>query len=221
MTTQSNPDLEHYIQQFALDQHLNRDMLRCLQVVQFAPQVEIYSQAAEQIYIYFLVAGKIQVNYAHPNGKLSVLADVLPFAVIGDLELFTYDDIKTNVLTLENTTLLRLEKIFALKYGYDDPRFLRLVIRNLTTKLYGSSLVVTRNALPLVSQFADYLLEQPTSTDGKILLEHKRHIANKLGATIRHFNRILKKLQTENIIQLSGNTLEILDRERLEQYTEI
>ncbi|HEX3051759.1 MAG TPA: Crp/Fnr family transcriptional regulator [Aggregatilineaceae bacterium] len=206
-----------YIRAFALDQHLNQDLLRCLKVYQYAPQVEFYVQTDEQTIIYLLVAGKVQINHYHANGKLSVLAMMTPLAVIGDLELFSYEAIKTNVITLEESVLLGIEKGFALKYGADDPRFLRFIIQHLTAKLYQTSRIHTGNVLPLIKRLAAYLLEQDEDV---IALSSKSHLAGLLGTTPRHLNRVLNTLADEGSIQPSPHTIRILKRDSLKRRTE-
>jgi CRP-like cAMP-binding protein len=182
-------------------------------LVQLPPQTEFYLQTGEQTSIYFLVAGKVQVNYAHTNGRLSVLAMMLPLALIGDLELFSYDTIQTNVMTLEPTVLLGIEKEFVLRFGYDDPRFLRFVIHHLTSKLYQTSLLQTGHSLPLINRLAAYLLTQPDV----IPFDSKADLAGLMGTTTRHLNRVFKTLETENLIHIEQHTIHILDRAELQR----
>jgi CRP-like cAMP-binding protein len=93
--------LAAYIHQFALADHMSQDLLRCLRLYRFAAQTEIYSQDRDPTVIYFLVAGKIQVNHYHPNGKHLILGNLTPLAVIGDLGLF-YDNDLSMTITLWN-----------------------------------------------------------------------------------------------------------------------
>jgi CRP-like cAMP-binding protein len=213
--------LAAYIHQFALADHMSQDLLRCLRLYRFAAQTEIYSQDRDPTVIYFLVAGKIQVNHYHPNGKHLILGNLTPLAVIGDLGLFYDNDLSMTITALEPSILLGIEKGLAVRYGYDDPRFLRLIIRNLAAKLYGSTVVLTRTVLPLIGQVAAYLLDQPTDVDNQIRLESKQYLAGLTGTTVRHLNRVFKSLEAENLIRLSGNRLEILNRTELARYTEL
>ena len=208
--------IEPYLQKFSLRDHLNADLVRCLRLVQFPPQTEFYLQAGEQTSIYFLVSGKVQVNYAHTNGKLSVLAMMSPLALIGDLELFTTDTIQTNVMTLEATILLGIEKEFVIRFGYDDPRFLRFVIHQLTSKLYHTSLIQTGNVLPLINRLSVYLLAQPNP----LPLDSKAHLAGLLGTTTRHLNRVLKTLELEGLVRIEQRCITILDRAGLQRYAQ-
>lgn len=207
-----------YIDHFHLADHLNPDLLRRLHVFQYPTGTAIFAQSGEQQMLYWLVAGKLQVNILHPNGKYSVLAFLTPLAMVGDLELFGDEATQTNVICTEPSTLLGLAKADVLQFGYDDPRFLRLVITHLSAKLTATSHLQSRAVLPLVYQLAAYLLNQPTRADGKIVLESKADLAAMLGTTSRHLNRTLRHLESEGIIQLEGKTLILLDLTALRQY---
>jgi CRP/FNR family transcriptional regulator, putaive post-exponential-phase nitrogen-starvation regulator len=209
-----------YIHDFKLDEHLNSDLLRCLRRYQFPPQTEIYAQAAEQTRLYFLVSGQAQVYCYHPNGKISILALLSPLAVIGDLELFSFDNLQTNVITVEHTVLLGIEKEFVVKYGYNDPRFLRFIIHHLTTKLYETSLIQLGNGLPLINRLATYLLTQ-SPKDG-LVFPSKPHLAALLGTTHRHLNRVLKTLESEGLIYMERQSrrILILNPDGLRRHTE-
>ncbi|HEX2619583.1 MAG TPA: Crp/Fnr family transcriptional regulator [Phototrophicaceae bacterium] len=212
--------IEQHVRDFALRDHLNPDLLRCLRLFQFPAQVELYSQTGEQKWLYFLVTGKVQVTYYHLNGKESILALLTPLALIGDLELFTQMDIETTVLTAEASTLLGIEKAFALRYGYDDSRFLRFVIQNLTAKLYGSSHIQIQQSLPLISRIAVYLLSQPVMSGEVVTLESVAHLAGLMGTTNRHLNRVVRQLVIEGLITRQKNRVRILNRVGLMKYAE-
>jgi CRP/FNR family putative post-exponential-phase nitrogen-starvation transcriptional regulator len=215
----SQETVDHYIHAFELDQHLNPDLLRCLRLVSLPAQREFYVQTEEQTSIYLMVAGKVQVQHLHPNGKTAVLAMMTPLAVIGDLELFRFEDIKTNVVTLEPITLLAIEKPFVIRYGYDDPRFLRFIIHQLTSKLYESSNIHVGSVLSVTHRFAAYVLQlHEQGGDNSLLLPAKAHIASLLGTTSRHLNRVIRQLQDEGIVSLHGHRLTILNLQRLMEY---
>lgn len=210
--------LPYYIDHFHLADHLNPELLRRLHLFQYPTGTAIFAQSGEQQMLYWLVAGKLQVNILHPNGKYSVLAFLTPLAMVGDLELFGDSATQTNVICIEPSTLLGLAKADALQFGYDDPRFLRLVITHLSAKLTATSHLQSRAVLPLIYQLAAYLLNQPARPDGKIGLESKADLAALLGTTPRHLNRTLRHLETEGIIQVEGKTLTLLDLPALRQY---
>ncbi len=212
--------LKHYIHEFSLGDHLNTDLLRGLRLFRYPPGTELYSQAGEQWYVYLLVAGQVQVNVVHPNGKLAVLALLSPLAVLGDLELFSDDTLQTNVVTTEASVLLGIEKALVLRCGWDDPRFLRFVIHHLTTKLYQTSLRQTGNVLPLSARLAAYLIAQPSTPDGLILLPARASLAGLLDTSPRHLNRVIKDLESATLIWRDRQRVRILDRAGLARWAD-
>lgn len=217
--SEANPLLQKYIAAYDLEKHLNRDLLRVLRLVQVPAGEAVYAQSGEQLYLYFLVAGKLQVNYTLRGGKTAVLGFLEPFAVVGDLEVFNEGTVRNEVVAVEASTLLALERTFVLKYGYDDPRFLRLIIGGLAQKLHSAGTVLTTSALPLIRRFAAYLLAQ-AEPDGVVALGHKPDLASSFGATGRHLNRVIRLLEAEAIVETEGSVLRILDWEGLRQYGE-
>jgi CRP-like cAMP-binding protein len=206
---------DQYIEQFRLWDHLNGELLQCLKLFRFEPQHELFVQSLEQAFVYWLVSGSAQVNHYHTNGKLSVLAILKPLSIIGDLEIFTFDRIKTNVVILEQSSLLGVEKTCIERYGYDDPRFLRFIIQNLSHKLYQSTLLQIGTVQPLLYRFSSYLIEICGSDTNVALLPLRSHLAALLGTTPRHLTRVIKQLEEQNIIEVYGRTITILDRQKL------
>lgn len=208
----------HYIEKFALHNYLNADLLRCLRLFELPPHRDLYVQQHELTLLYFLVDGKVQVGHDHPNGKQAVLAMLTPLAVIGDLEVFGFEDIHTNLRTLEKTTLLGLEKTFVLRFGYEDPQFLRFIIHHVITKLYHSSNIQVGHALPLINQVAAYLLDKRESDI--VILPSKLHLAGLFGTTSRHLNRVIKQLKVDGIIRVENRSVHILNLAQLEMYSQ-
>ena len=207
---------QHYIQRFALHEHLNADLLRGLRLYHLPARAPLYVQTDELTTLYFLVSGKAQVAHDHLNGKQAVLAMLTPLTVIGDLELFTDDRVTTTITTFEPCVLLGIAKPLVMRYGYDDPGFLRFIIHNLRGKLYQSGMIQVGQVFPLISRFAAYLL----AGEDTQAFPPKTHLAGLLGTTVRHLNRVIERLHTEGVIQLHDHTLTILNRPQLESYTQ-
>lgn len=211
--------ITRYVRQFKLDDHLNPDLLRCLTLRQFPAGHHLYMQEEEPTSVYLLVEGRVQVNHDHPGGKLAVLAMLTPLAMIGDVEVFSGEVALKNVVTLEPTTLLAIEKSFVRRFGYDDPRFLRLIIQNLTHKLYHSSYVQIGQVLSLAARLANYLLHECDPGGNTLELPPRSHLAALLGTSPRHLNRVLRQFQLENLIMIQHRTLTLLDVTGLTAHT--
>lgn len=212
--------LTKYIEKYALDRHFNADLLRALQVYQFEAGQEVYTAKSELEHLFFLVHGKAQVSYYLATGKRSIIAMITPFTIIGDIELFEDKKLQLNVITTETSIFLGIKKADVVQYAYHDPQFLRFIIHHLSRKLRGSGYTQLSYDLPLINRLANYLLIQAIA-DNVIILENKTIIADLLGTTARHLNRVIKTLEDENIITWVKNKVIIKDMPKLKSYGEL
>ena len=212
--------LKRYIQQYMLKDHLNDNLLACLQVYQFKPEQAVYTALSDQTHLYFLVEGKAQVSYYLANGKQSIIMIITPFSVVGDMEFLGDHPVQMNVIATEISTFLGIRKSDALKYGYDDARFLRFIIQYMSHKLRISGQYQLSYDVPLINRVALYLLSQPINNTC-ITVENKTIIADFLGTTTRHLNRVIKILENDSLIQWDRGKVVILDLPKLQCYGEL
>jgi CRP/FNR family transcriptional regulator, putaive post-exponential-phase nitrogen-starvation regulator len=211
-----DPRIEAYVNRFQLNRYLSTDLLRTLRLRHVLAQQTLLNQAGELTHLYWLVEGRMQVNYAHADGKCAVWAALTPLAIIGDLELFHNLPLQANVLCLETATLLSVEKSVALRFGADDPRFLRLLIDQLTHKLLNISVIQAPQLQALPHRLAHYLLQKDTPI---VPFDSKTHLAAWFGVTPRHLNRVLAQWQRDGLVQVQLRQIQIIDRIRLSTYT--
>lgn len=211
--------IDQYIAQYQLADSLNVDLLRCLHLFRLEEERDIPINDPDIQRLYFLVSGSVYVSYDHLDGTRSSIGTMSPLALIGELDLFVVDpNLRLSITTAEASTFLYIEREFVLRYGSNDPRFLRLVIQNLSTKLIRSTLILRHNVLPLSGQLAALLLTQSTPTNNKVHFQSKSYLAELVGTTTRHLNRILNDFVHEGLIRISDNDIEICNREALTQY---
>jgi CRP-like cAMP-binding protein len=216
MDMKFSKECEQYIELYHLHEHLNSDLLGCLKLFKHPPNYDLLVQAQEQIFLYILVSGTVQVNYHHVNGKTSVLGMMSPLSVIGDLELFSSEEFTTSVVTLEESTLLGIEKVYVDRFGYDDPKFLRFIIQNLSQKILAADIIRLDYILPLANRFASYLLNNCDQED-TLAFPSKEYLAGLLGTTRRHLNRVIQQLQQQGMIKAGNQKIVVLQREQLAQ----
>lgn len=204
-----------FVRDHNLNAHLNANLRRHLRLVQYPADHELFVPDDETAKLYFLVKGSAHVNYDHINGKRSIVGTLEPLALIGELDLFYDPGLDLTITTAESSTFLYLEQATALRYGADDPIFLRLVVYALSEKLTRSTVILKYNVLSLREQVTAYLLDQPTDDQGHIHLPSKTQLAELMGTTPRHLNRVLNAIIAEGLVTMTGNRVAIHDRERL------
>ena len=210
--------LQEYVEKFQLADHLNADLLRCLQLYRLGEERDLELNDPALARLYFLVAGSVYVSYDHLDGTRSSIGTLTPPALIGELDLFVEPNLRLSITTAEPSTFLYIERDFALRYGANDPRFLRLVIQNLSNKLIRSTLILRHNVLPLSGQVAALLLTQTSERDNTLHFRSKNYLAELVGTTTRHLNRILGNFVADGLIAVEENHIEIRDRAALTQH---
>lgn len=214
----TSPTQQAYIDRFHLADHLNVDLLRCLHLYRLDTGREIEVNDPTQARLYFLVEGSVHVSYDYLDGTRSSIGTLTPMELIGELDLFVEPNLRLSLTTAEPCTFLYIERDFALRYGANDPRFLRLIIQNLSTKLIHSTLILRHNVLPLSGQVAALLLSKTSVAQPLLPIQTKSYFAALVGTTPRHLNRILNTFVADGLIRVEENLIEILDRPALTHY---
>jgi CRP-like cAMP-binding protein len=210
--------LQEYVEQYHLADHLNADLLRCLRLYRLDAHRDIEVSDPAQARLYFLVAGSVHVSYDYLDGTRSSIGTLTPMELIGELDLFVEPNLRLSLTTAEPCTFLYIERDFALRYGANDPRFLRLIIQNLSTKLIHSTLILRHNVLPLSGQVAAHLLSKTDDNHPTLHIQSKQYFAALVGTTPRHLNRILNTFVADDLIRVEEHRIEILDRAALTQH---
>ena len=211
--------LIYYINKYSLHSYLNKNLLNSLEIHTFNKNEYLCSLNEKLFYLYFLVEGKYKVTTLLSSGKSLLLCFNTPLSVIGDIEFIENPYADCNVQSLEPCVCLALPLNKIKEYGYNDPVFLRFIISSLQKKLRRNSSYMSINILsPIENRFASYLISSlPTNSFDKILVDIDgiTNLAELLGSSYRHLNRVIKNLSDLKIIEKNKNTIKILDLEKL------
>ncbi|WP_261856902.1 cyclic nucleotide-binding domain-containing protein [Clostridium folliculivorans] len=205
-----------------IDSYFSSDMTTHMEIHIFEKGELVYRSNEEIEYFYFLVKGKCKVYTLLQNGKSLLLRFYNPLMVMGDLEFISESTANCNVEAVHSCTFIGISLDVIRKYAKDDAIFLRHICKSLSEKLATSAVSNSINLLyPLENRLASYMLaissEEDLSTSLKgIVAERFTEIAELLGTSYRHLLRIINKLCDQKIIARNGNSLVILDYERLE-----
>lgn len=216
----SNKDLLiYYVNKYSLHSYLNKNLLNSLEIHTFNKNEFLCSLNDKLSYMYFLVKGKYKVTTLLSSGKSLLLCFNTPLSVMGDIELIENPYADCNVQALEPCICLALPLNSIKEYGYTDPIFLRFIISSLQKKLRRNSSYMSINILsPIESRFASYLISSlPSNNSEEILVDIDgiNNLAELLGSSYRHLNRVIKNLSELNIIEKNKNIIKILDLEKL------
>lgn len=210
---------EYYIDKYSLQNYLNKQLLNHIEIHIFNKNEFLCTLNEKLYYMYFLVDGKYKVTTLLSNGKSLLLCFNIPLSIMGDIELIENPYADCNVQALEDCTCLALPLSKIKDYGYNDPVFLRFIISSLQKKLRRNSSYMSINILsPIENRFASYLISSlPSKTSKEIIvdIEGINNLAELLGSSYRHLNRVIKNLSDEKIIKKNKNSIQILNLNKL------
>ena len=218
-----NMMLERYLKQYGLDAIFTPDVISRMTLCCFEKGEFICTSAAELRTMYFLVAGKTKITSFLENGKSLLFRFNKPLSVVGEVEFLNQFPAGCNVESVTATRLIAARFEDLNRFAYDNPQFLRFIIRNLSDKLYRSSISASINLLyPLEKRLASYLLsigsdENNLPCGNDIMALKMTEIASFLGASYRHLNRVIGSLIAQRVLAKENGVLKIVDFQKLKE----
>lgn len=210
---------EHFIQQFDLSGSLPQEILASLQFRHVEKAEYLCHQGDELESFYFLVHGKVQVDAFHLDGKQAVFSFETPLAIIGDVELLEHKAVMCNVQATQDSAVLFAPATLIRQYAYQNIPFLLFMSKHLSEKLRAVTFLQTTAQLPLEHRLVRYLTHRATQEGTTFLLEKRDALASMFGASERHLNRSLRRLELQEFITLKNKTLHIQDFQRLREHS--
>jgi CRP-like cAMP-binding protein len=212
-----------YLDQFDLNPIFSEELKGKLSLYHFQQGEILCSKGDEIHHMYFLVKGKVKIFTTTPEGKTLIVRFKTPLAVIGDVEYVKGTEVFNTVEAVSDGVVMGIP--------FDDLRtmetnqvpFLQFLLEIVTEKFYTESHATNFNMLyPVEVRLASYLLS--LSSEGEGTMFHKEmqtskvtEIADLIGTSYRHLNRVIKKLSNEEIIQRKKGILHIKDLPRLRE----
>lgn len=214
--------LNFHLQKHKLDVLFNQEILKELRIYQLNKGEILCSNGDKLEQMFFLVKGKLKIFTTLPNGRSLLLRFNNPLAIIGDIEFTTKFEVKVNVESVNESFLIGVNSHTLNKTLYNNPEFLRFILQKISHKLYSFSNFASLNLLyPVENRFASYLLSVMNEENNYIFEDMRTskltEVADLLGTSYRHLNRIVKKLCIESIIERKKDGLYIKDLKRLKE----
>ncbi|HEY5633606.1 MAG TPA: Crp/Fnr family transcriptional regulator [Burkholderiaceae bacterium] len=173
-----------------------------------------------------VVYGQVKLAFVSPNGAEKVIEIIGPGHSFGEALMFTDRPYVVFAQALADTMLLHIAKTAIDSAIERDPKLAMRMIAGLSRKLHG--LVEDVEAYSLRSgmqRVIGYLLRdleeevEKGHDPVKIVLDaNKGVIASRLNLSAEHFSRTLAELSHENLIQVDGARITIIDPARLREY---
>ncbi|GEK32968.1 Crp/Fnr family transcriptional regulator [Kurthia sibirica] len=188
---------------------------------------EVLMEEGEELKeLYYVVAGRVKVTTSVQTGKFLLLRFNHPLTILGDLELVRDVPIQSQVTAVIDSVIMTLPIDYIKTNEMTNAKFLMQLLQHISYKLQTSTTSARVNLLESVeSRFASFLLStvssEPDNNFGQELQTMKiAEIADLLGTSHRHLNRVVRKLTEEKIIAREKNHLIIIDEERLSEMSQ-
>lgn len=208
--------VEFYIKRNNLNEIFNIKTINTCQLWNFEKNESILREGSQLQYYYYLVEGEIQTSYTMENGKTMPLKIYKDFQPIGDIELIKKLPILANVDAIESSYFI-VFPVDIIRDEYENNiKFVKHFSEILSDKIYSVIKNSSHNYIyPLQNRLASFIMQQ--SKNGFVEIKTFKLVAQALGTTYRHLRRVLKEFEKEKLIKCEKKSIEILDKNRLEE----
>lgn len=168
-----------------------------------------------------IMYGRVKLLLTSPTGDEKVVRLVGAGNTFGEALMFMNRPYIVSAQALEDTLLLHIAKKALFAELGRRPELTHKMIASLSQRLHGLMADVESYSLRSGTQrVIGYLLKGDSSEPSqKIHLKtSKAVIASRLNLTPEHFSRILRELSEQELIQVKGREIKILDLQRLLDY---
>ena len=213
--------LNSYIAKYRIYDLFENDMTEHMQLVKFEKNETILQTGEELNYLYLHVKGLAEIDYALENGKSLLLRFSTPLTTLGDVEIIESKRVHPTVKATNECIFIRISVKSIHNRCYNDPKFLRYLISEMSFKICGISKSAPINLLyPLKERLMSYLISledgADTSKDG-IRTYKIKEMSELLGTSYRHLNRTISELIDEGIVERNNGKLTQINFNKLQK----
>ncbi|MGG3281555.1 Crp/Fnr family transcriptional regulator [Paenibacillus solani] len=213
--------MQHFLLSNQLQSVFHDDVLPYVVLYHFEQGELVCTQGEPAETLYILVQGKIKIFTTSAEGKALVLSFKTPLEVIGDIEYIQGNPLINTVQAVSSVYMIGVPYRWLRKYGHDHAPMLQFLLRIVTRKFYIKSNFLSFNLLhPVEVRLASYLLSVSDGETDTLATDYSAafnltDIANLLGTSYRHLNRVILKFSQEGLIERHKGYILIKDRNAL------
>jgi CRP-like cAMP-binding protein len=190
---------------------------------QYGQEEFILLEGLELESLLFLVEGKVKITSSVETGKSLLLRFVQPFSIIGDIELIRNVPVQSQVKAVNECLFIGLHVDYIKQHEMNNPKFLHTLLEHVSYKLQTCTTASRVNLLASVeNKFSSYIMSttspEPDNFFGiELKTSNIKEIADLLGTTYRHLNRVIYSLSQKKIVERNKNSIRILNWAKLEE----
>ncbi|PDZ60239.1 Crp/Fnr family transcriptional regulator [Bacillus thuringiensis] len=209
--------LETKLREYHIEEMFNVEKQPPFTLQQYGQDEIVLLEGSELESLLFLVEGKVKITSSVETGKSLLLRFIQPFSIIGDIELIRNVPVQSQVKAINKCLLIGLHFDYIKEYEMNNPKFLHTLLEHVSYKLQTCTTASRVNLLASVeNKFASYLIStispEPDNIFGvELKTSNIKEIADLLGTTYRHLNRVIHSLSEKKIIERDKNSIRILN----------
>lgn len=210
-----NQQITGYLKKFGLAELFPEKLQQTMRLETFQAGECLFSQGEKADTVYFLVEGKLKVSMLSPEGKRLILAFKTPLDIVGDIEYVRQCAFINTVEAVMETVVIRIPSQLVRDEMASHTAWLQFLLETITRKFEKKSHAMNFNLLYSVDvRVASYLLSM-TPTDPVIGSTSLIDMADLIGTSYRHLNRVLHNFEENGWITKKRGTITLLDRSAL------
>ncbi|WP_211750171.1 cyclic nucleotide-binding domain-containing protein [Paenibacillus sp. Marseille-Q4541] len=211
--------INQYLIQYGLEDIFPEGLRQHLALYRFDSDEALCRQGEKPEFLFFLVQGKVKVYTTSAEGKTLLINFTTPFEAIGEIECLRDRENLNTVMAVTEVEAIGIHKRRLSQYE-DEASFLRLLLNMVAQKFYTKSISLGSHLLyPVEVRLASYLLSvSPEEKNGamkRVNMSSIKDMANLIGTSYRHLNRVLQKFSSEGLVERRRGTLVVKNREGL------
>ncbi|WLR57380.1 cyclic nucleotide-binding domain-containing protein [Mesobacillus subterraneus] len=213
--------IETYLRSHQIEGLFNEEIRPYLTLYEFEIGEQICSQGEAVENLYILVKGKVKIFTTSEEGKTLILSFKTPLEVIGDIEYVQEIDTINTVEAVSPVVMIGVRQTVLKRFLKDHSPFLQFLLTIITRKFYIKSQFMRHNILyPVETRLASYLVsvaydENEALVNGKVSTSNLTDIANLIGTSYRHLNRIIKEFSLNGLVERDNGAILIKDLDGL------
>lgn len=213
--------IESYLHSHKIQSLFKEEIIPYLSLYEFDKGEQICSQGEVVEYLYILVKGKVKIFTTSEEGKTLILSFKTPLEVFGDIEYVQEINTINTVEAVSPVVMIGVRQSVLRRFLKDHSPFLQFLLEIITRKFYINSQFMRHNIMyPVETRLASYLVsvaydENEALVNGKVSTSNLIDIANLIGTSYRHLNRVIKEFCLNGLVERDKGVILIKDLEGL------
>lgn len=204
--------VSRYLEQFQLTDLFPDFVQQEMFVETYTGGQRLFSQGEEAYTLYFLVEGKLKISMLSPEGKRLIVAFKTPLDIVGDIEYVRDCPFINTVEAVTDIVVIGISYKVLREGMLENSAWLQFLLETITRKFQTKAQAMNFNLLYAVDvRVASYLLSM-TPTQPMLDSTSLVDMADLIGTSYRHLNRVLKQFEQAGWISKKRGKITLLDR---------